>query len=321
MAKPFLLLVCGFFYLILPSYSQAPDNAQTPSSTAPKDSKKAQSQSAGESPKNLNELLVSKDTELVDLNSIKTVLKNDQLKEVVEEKIKNINLIKEQDETLTIKKYMYPEEKDIWGVTTELWLVKMAPQLQWDFNKPDYGIMRSVINLFEMLGLYEQRFKLLLVNTPIVPHFILPLHNKSFVAIISLPFIRNLDLTKREISLLVLEGFIRLNLNYFKKAILENKLTDKLGKNFYKKTYDEKLIKSFMEKYTDFIFKKGFNFQQQYEVTKRMDMILKGHPEYRVSYITMLKKVEKLIKLNPNFLHTNYNSLYPTPELQVNWLN
>ena len=72
-------------------------------------------------------------------------------------------------------------------------------------------------------------------------------------------------------------------------------------------------------KYSDEkIFDKGFNFQQQYMITKQMGEILKADLKLWNSYLQMLKKIDRLVKTN--LLYDRYNSIYPSPELQISWL-
>jgi hypothetical protein len=74
-----------------------------------------------------------------------------------------------------------------------------------------------------------------------------------------------------------------------------------------------------LKKYDEQINKKGYTFQQQFEVTKKMDAYLKSHPELWNGYIHMLKKIDAFVKTNQQY--KDYVRLYPSPEMQVKWLS
>ena len=127
---------------------------------------------------------------------------------------------------------------------------------------------------------------------------------------------RNLDLTKVDISLLLLEDLLRLQAGYFKENLeLDEKL---IGQNFY----GEKLLPDFWKKYTKaydkVIRKTGFNFQQQFEITKKMDGLLKSTPALWNAYFKLINKLDKFLKVDVLFKHMI--KIYPSPELQLKWL-
>ena len=50
-----------------------------------------------------------------------------------------------------------------------------------------------------------------------------------------------------------------------------------------------------------------------------MDKILKSSPESWNSYFKLLKKIDQLVK--NNLMYKNYLKIYPSPELQIEWLS
>lgn len=68
----------------------------------------------------------------------------------------------------------------------------------------------------------------------------------------------------------------------------------------------------------EFIFQRGFNFQQQFRVTQRMSSLLRSDSEFWAAYLSLLRKVDKLVKSNK--LYQNYTRIYPAPEIQIKWI-
>jgi len=255
----------------------------------------------------------------INFDQIKDILKNDQLEKEVEIKKTVIKKGIKRSQRINKARYNIPTEKEIWSLLSEVWLVKNAPRLKWDFEKPDYGINKAIAKLFGDLGFYQKSLKILVLDTPVVQHFSLPANPNEFIFVLSLPFMRTMDLTKLEIALLVLEDFYRVKFNYFKNYVVSKDLKSILGTNFQGKKIDGKIIAKVMKNYDYMIFKKGFSFQQQYEVTKKVDQILKSDLKLWAAYIELLKKIDNLVKTN--VLYKNYNEIYPSPEMQLKWLN
>lgn len=258
-----------------------------------------------------------KPDELVDFSSIKDVLKNDRLDE-------SVRIKQEKNEKLRIKKaraakarYNIPIENDFWPIMSELWLVKNQQILKWDFQKPDFGLDTAFQAFLEKQGLLEKTFKILLVDSANITHFALPTSANHYLLILSLPFIRTLDLSKLEISLLLMEDMARADAELFKSHIRPT-AKDLIGSNYVGTTLDLKKIESVLKKYDEMIFDKGFTFSQQFEITKHMDRTLKNDQELWGTYYRMIVKIDKLVK--ENALYKNLARIYPSPELQLNWL-
>lgn len=255
---------------------------------------------------------------LLDFSSIKDIIKKDglegELKKKEDEKRKYLDNKKLQD----IKRYNVPSQDVFWSFFSELWLVKNATSLKWDIHKPDFEIEKSFVAFLETQGHYEKKIKILLLDSAEVTHAALPSNQDEYIFILSLPFIRTLDLSKVEISLLLFEDFVRVRKGYFKNYVLDKELENYLGSNFSGKAFDKKLIEEHLKKYNQILFEKGFSFQEQFETTKEVDVFLKSDLKMWNTYLTMLEKIDNLTKTNA--LYKKYSQIYPSPELQLNWL-
>lgn len=260
-----------------------------------------------------------KELEVVNFNSIKNVLKQDGLSQSSIEKKKQVEAIKKEQVKIDKDRYLYPSEEELWGFLSEYWLVKNAQTLGWDFDKPDYGLDASFKGMLEDLGYYQKRFKILLVNTSSVVRTALPGSNGEMIFVLSVPFIRALDLTKLEISLLLLEDFFRLENGYFKDAVRTQKLKTLAGTNFYGKKPDMAMIEEILKNYSQKVMVKGYTFQQQFDVTKKMNTLLKVNPKVWNAYYLMLVKMQNFLKTNIEY--KEYLKLFPSPEMQVKWIS
>lgn len=261
---------------------------------------------------------LEKEGELLDFQSIKDVLKNDGLDVNAVKKEKTYQKAKDARITKQKKMFDIPDSVDFWGFITELWLVKNAPLTRWDFQKPEYNLESSLAVFFEKMGVYERPFKILLVNSPHICHYALPGHGKEIIFLLSQPFIRTLDLSKLEISILLFEDYTRYTMDIFKGKVKGNELEKILGSNFDGKKFDVSPFNNILAQYDKIILEKGFSFNEQFSVTKRMGDILKSDMKLWNSYINLIKKIDELIKTN--LLYAKYNDIYPSPELQLGWL-
>ncbi len=258
-----------------------------------------------------------KENEVINYDNIKKVLQNDGLDSSASEKKSYVKQVKQERKKINKEKYNFPSKNDFWKLMSELWLVKNAQLLRWDFPRPEYGIDKAFKQLLERYGYYNYAFKILVVNTPQITHFALPAGEKESIFILSLPFMRSLDLTKVDLSLLLLEDFLRLKEEFFQDEVDFDKSL--LGTNFYEKKMDKKVILKVLESYSELVFKKGFTFQQQYKITKKMDSLLKSEPQLWGAYFRLYKKIDQFIK--SDMLYKNYLKVYPSPELQIQWLS
>lgn len=259
-----------------------------------------------------------KELEVVNFNSIKKVLQQDGLSEAAKKKEKQVVILKKEQSKIEMNRYLYPTESELWGFISEYWLIKNAQILNWDFEKPDYGLEKSFSSTMEKLGFYQKKYKILLVNNPTMVRAGLPGDNE-FILLLSVPFIRSLDLSKLEISLLLFEDFLRLEQGYFKKNVATDKFHKLSGTNFQGQKPDVAMVEEMLKNYSNQINQKGFTFQQQFEITKKMDAYLKSSPELWNVYFRLLGKIDRFIKVNIQY--KEYVRLYPSPEMQVKWLS
>lgn len=259
-----------------------------------------------------------KELETVNFKSIKKVLQKDGLSESAKKKEKQVQILKSEQGKIETQRYLYPTESELWGFISEYWLIKNAQLLNWDFEKPDYGLEKSFSTTMENLGFYQKKYKILLLNTPSLVRASIP-GNDEFILLLSVPFIRSLDLSKMEISLMLLEDFVRLEQGYFKKNVQTEKMKKLAGSNFQGGKPDVSMVEEMLKNYSNQINQKGYTFQQQFEVTKKMDAYLKSNPELWNAYFRLLQKIDRFIKSNVQY--KDYVKLYPSPEMQVKWLS
>lgn len=262
---------------------------------------------------------IEKEVEFVDFSSVRNLLEEDGLQKSANAKKKKIKKVRTAREKRKVNRYNVPNENNVWSFISEYWLVKNAPLLKWDFRKPDYGISESFTMFLEKQGLYEKNFKIILVDTPNISHFALPSNSNEKIFILSLPFIRALDLSKFEISILLFEDYLRSEMQHFYRKVQLKGIKKLVGSNFYKKKFDKKAIEDVLKVYDDIIFIKGFSIQQQFEVSKKLEGYLKSDLRLWNGYMKMLRKIDVLVK--NNILYSKYIKIYPSPELQIDWLS
>lgn len=260
-----------------------------------------------------------KELEVVNFKSIKKVLQQDGLSQAAANKKKQVAVMKTEQVNIDKERYNYPTEDELWGFISEYWLVKNAQLLGWDFEKPDYGLEENFKRVLTSMGFYQKKFKILLLNTPTLVRASLPGSEGEMILLLSVPFIRSLDLSKLEISLLLLEDYFRLEAGYFKKAVSTEKMKKLAGTNFYGAKPDLSMVEELIKNYNTQISKKGFTFQQQFETTKKMDSFLKANPEFWNAYFRLLQKLQSFLKTNVQY--KDYTKLYPSPEMQIKWIS
>lgn len=253
----------------------------------------------------------------INFDGVKDVLKKDKLEQEVQT-TKTV-IAKKIDKAVedNRNKYQIPDI-EFWSFFSELWLIKNAQILQWDISSPDYGIELSFKQFLEKFGYYEKPFKILLVNSPNIFHIALPTNGESAILLLSLPFLKALDLSKLEISLLLFEDFIREEFSFFKNYVESNELKALLGTNFLGKDFNKDLFNKHLDKYDQLLFDKGFSFQQQFEVTNKVGAVLKSDMKYWDAYFALIKKIDLIVKENPQY--SRYNKIFPSPEFQLGWL-
>ena len=267
----------------------------------------------------ISKLQEDKELELVNFSSVKKVLQKDGLSESAFQKKQQVAILKKEQINLDHLRYNYPAEDEMWGFISEYWLVKNAPILGWDFEKPDYGLDYSFKTTLQKMGFVQKKFKILLINNPVMVRAALPGSNGDIILLMSVPFIRSLDLSKLEISLLFLEDYLRLEAGYFKNNVGTQKLKNLAGTSFQGAKPDMSILEELLKNYTNQINSKGYTFQQQFETTKKMDVFLKSQPELWNVYFHLLQKLNNYFKANVQY--KDYVKLYPSPEMQIKWIS
>lgn len=270
-----------------------------------------------EAPAQTNELPVAND--FINFNNIKNILKTDGLEKVVEEKKKVEVKKKEIKADLTKNLYETPSEEDFWPLMLEYWLVKNTAILKWDFDKPEFGVTDVFETILKDVGELGVQYKILYLNTSNITHFAFPMGKDSYLFLISVPFIKSIDLSKIQISLMMYEDLIRVKKGYFESMIKPETLKGLRSRNFYKDIVPTAAIKSFLEEVDEIVYSKGFNFQQQYQVTQQVNSVLMNNKKYWQNYYNLIYKIDDLVKSNMMFKH--YAKIYPSPELQLNWID
>lgn len=256
--------------------------------------------------------------DIIDFSSIKDLIKKDGLEGELKKQQVEKQQVLDKKKLSDMKRYNVPNADEFWNFFSELWLVKNATKLKWDFHKPEFDLEKSFIALLETQGHYEKKIKILLLDSTEVIHAALPTNDKEYIFLLSLPFIRTLDLSKVEISLILFEDYLRAKRGYFKNYVTSKELEAYLGSNFNGKPFNKKLIDSHLLKMSNVLYEKGFTFQEQFELTQEMDTALKSDLKIWNTYLTLLEKIDQLTKTNS--LYKKYAQIYPSPELQLNWL-
>lgn len=270
------------------------------------------------SAQDISKTKVEDEVDLMDFDKLNDVLKKDKLDAYAKEKQALAKKLAQQRKVLEQKKYFYPHEDNFWSMTSELWCVKNALYLKWDFEKADLGIGINFKKFLESLSLNKKRIKILMLDSMNVAHLALPADTNSYLFLLSLPFIRAMDLSKREISILLLEDMVRADKGYFKNSLDITEVKKYLGNPMPNNKPEITFFKKLLDQYSDIALQRGFTFQQQFEVTKFVDNILKTKSEYWQSYLSLVQKRDLLVKTNDGF--SWYSRFYPSPEMQQTWL-
>ena len=141
---------------------------------------------------------------------------------------------------------------------SEYWLVKNVSRLEWDFPRLNYGIGEHFKTVLEKMGFYEKDIKILFLNSSQIYHFAIPGNKNEYIFLLSLPFMKKLELSQTEISLLLLENYLRIKAKYFHKYVSPEGLNKFLGSNFYKKKFRKDIVDKILKSYSEMIFKQGF---------------------------------------------------------------
>lgn len=259
-----------------------------------------------------------KEMELVDLKNVKDVLKKDGLLEEAKKKQVEVKKIQTLRHKTNRELYNWPSEDEFWFFATEYWMVKEVSVLKWDIDKPDYGLDKSLSQLLRQIGLAKKKFRIMGMNTNSPAHLGLAWMSDEYCLVFSIPFVRSMDLSKLEISLLLLQDMLRVDEGWLKESIRPESLKGLLGSNFQGTKPDLSPVYQVAKNYRTFLSEKGFSFQQQFKITKTMSSLLRPHPELWNAYVRLLGKMDRLVKSQAAF--SSYSKMYPSPEMQIRWL-
>ena len=249
---------------------------------------------------------------------VKEIIKRDYLEEIrneVDEKYQK--KAKKEKKKQVVDKSVFISEKDYWEFSANYWLIKNSDILKWDFQKVDYGLVSTFEKILSDVGVKNKKIKILYLNSNLITHFALPEGTSGVTFLLSKPFIEKMDLTKQEISVLLLEDYLRVREKIVEKKILAKSSGFKMPKKATGKTI-RKYFYKLMTVFDDVIFNKGFSFQDQFLITKKMAIFLEGENSLKKSYISLISKINELIRGNDSF--KNYTRFYPSPDMQLKWL-
>lgn len=152
-------------------------------------------------------LFSEEDLSLLDFNSIKKILKSDQLDEALKIKRRKRRVKKKRRIYKAKKTYRIPKGGSFWNFYSQYWLVKNYQILRWDFEKVDYGIEKDLKNMLSQYGYYGKKIKILLINSSVLTHVGLPTKKNQYLLIVSLPFVQALKLKKLKLQCCFLKIF------------------------------------------------------------------------------------------------------------------
>ncbi len=263
--------------------------------------------------------LFEKEKQIINLDSVRDILKKDELSPLIEQKKEKITALKKQIKKNQEEVYSFPPRLSFFQTLLKFWIVKHESLLKWNFEFPEYGLEENLKSMFSKLGIDAKPFQILLLNSTLIPHLGIEGEDRH-ILLLSLPFIRTLDLSHEEISLILLEDYLRIEQARLSHYLLNNDLLDAhLEKSFLGDLgVVDQVVSTFLGGWEEFIFKKGFSFQDQYELTKSMNQRLSSQKELWVKYFAVLGKIDSLVKVNP--LYKSYMRLFPSPEMQTRWL-
>jgi hypothetical protein len=264
-------------------------------------------------------LLADNKESAVNFTQLEEIIKNDKLDKELVQKNKILEAIKKKQKLIEGKKYFYPPKEQFVSMLSDLWLVQNAILLKWDFEHADLGITAKFSKLMENMGYQKKQITLLLSDSTSVFHLSLPTRSSHFYLLLSLPFIQSMNLTTSEIATLLFEEVIRFESNELSNTLSSDPVWQLAGQQMKDQKPNVNLINQYLSTMSNQLLTKGYTFQQQYEVTQKVRQLLKTNAVYYAAYISLLKKKVELVKNNKEF--KQYTALYPSPEMQLQWIN
>lgn len=265
-----------------------------------------------------NTSLFCEEKKVFDFSNLKQVLTNDMLdEELAKKKLAQDELerLKKQKE---LESSIFPEADDYWPFMIELWLVKNMSELKWFFEHPDLGLADSFAELLTKVGLFEIGFEILILDSYRLYHRALPLPSGKILFILSYPFIKSMDLTRKEISLLLFFEFLRLKRSNFVEQAkrLHPELADLYGKSFIgqkPKDFSPKVLTTLSK----MIFDARLEFKEQFALVTEMKRYLTSNKEIK-TYVDLVKKIE--IYIGSSKERSDYVTQTISPQMILKWL-
>jgi hypothetical protein len=254
-----------------------------------------------------------------DFKELKEILKKDELLENFTKKQKAKKVKKAVKKMLAVQDEFFPDKKSFWEIYPEYWVAKNAAILKWNFERVDMGVSLHTQKILNQVGILEKNLKVLFLNSSFIPHLSFSNTENQFLILISLPFIKAMDLTKNQISLLIIEEVLRAQRLHLEQVLIEKDQKVMYQKKIAKLEEVTSFINQLDEKFMKFLKSQGFSFQMLYEVTLEMKNILASHPILLKDYKELCEKKKSLVINSKDFKF--YSRLYPSPEMQLKWLS
>lgn len=244
-------------------------------------------------------------------NKLKEILKNDHIKQgakrsQVQKKVKQTQKMKGSKGIVG--------KSDLRKVIKNLWLIRNNFVLKWDKKLPDYGLKDTISEIFLAFGVKGFKYKVLFVHTNLITHQMIQVSGKEFIFIVSKVFAEQLDLSKQEISLLLLESYVRATNDMHRTNFRE--FSPKKGENLKEK------INQYIEENLKHMDSEIFNYQGSFEsediVLKNIFNGLSSKKNFLKIYKRMLGKINELLRNDARFKY--FSSRFPSPEIKLNWL-
>ena len=206
------------------------------------------------------------------------------------------------------------DQKNIEDIIYDLWLIRNSKVLKWDIKLPDYGINEVFENTLKSYGLKGTRYRIIFVNSNVITHDVLNINGQELTFLISKVMAEQLDLTKQEICMLLLEAYIRGSLI---QSDFENNEFVFEGNKDFKKSINN-YLKSRISSLDKRLFDYRSSFETEQKVLKRVYANLSNNTSLISTYKRLQEKINESLKEDVRFRF--YAVKYPSPEIKLQWL-
>lgn len=246
-------------------------------------------------------------------DDLKKILKNDLLEERKLHQ-KNVSGVVKKKEGKSSKSSSLIDQKNIEDIIFDLWLIRNSKVLKWDIKLPDYGINDVFENTLKSYGLKGIRYRIIFVNSNVITHDVLNINGEELTFLISKVMAEQLDLTKQEICMLLLEAYIRGSLM---RSEFENNEFVFEGDKDLKKSINN-YVKSRISSLDKRLFDYRSSFETEQKVLKRVYANLSNNTSLISTYKRLQEKINESLKEDVRFKF--YAIKYPSPEIKLQWL-